>query len=165
MGLKYMGHYKFPELTKLKKFVVCVRAWEGMSVLGWEHVIEAAPLLEEFELKLKWAKPTRSKRECRKAARCPLHHLKVLRLSGYYGRTSEVELVRYFLENAIALQKIIVDPRPQHVYYVSFSLDKSEEEQMARQFAKLQLEGSYTFHFITFLQGIGIGSQGFESCF
>nr|XP_009803120.1 PREDICTED: uncharacterized protein LOC104248545 isoform X2 [Nicotiana sylvestris] len=143
MGLKYMGHYKFPEWTMLKKFVVCVRAWEGMSVLGWEHVIEAAPLLEEFELKwqLKWAKPTRSKRECRKAARCPLHHLKVLRLSGYYGRTSEVELVRYFLENAIALQKIIVDPRPQHVYYVSFSLDKSEEEQMARQFAKLQLEG------------------------
>lgn len=95
---------------------------------------------------LKWAKPTRSKRKCRKAERCPLHHLKVLRLSGYYGRTSEVELVRYFLENAIALQKIIVDPRPQHVYYVSFSLDKSEEEQMARQFAKLQLEGEVPSH-------------------
>lgn len=58
---------------------------------------------------LKWIEPMRSKRECRKAARCPLHHLKVLRLCGYYGRTSELELVRYFLENAIALEKIIVD--------------------------------------------------------
>lgn len=47
-----MGHYKFPEFTKLKKFVVCVRAWKDMSVLGCKHVIEAAPLLEEFELKV-----------------------------------------------------------------------------------------------------------------
>ncbi|XP_018623283.1 F-box/LRR-repeat protein At3g26922-like isoform X2 [Nicotiana tomentosiformis] len=146
MGLEYMGHYKFPEFTKLKKFVVCVRAWKDMSVLGCKHVIEAAPLLEEFELKLKWAKPTRSKRKCRKAERFPLHHLKVLRLSGYYGRTSDVELVRYFLENAIALEKIIVDPRAQDVYYVSFSLDKSEEEQMARHFAKLQLEAEVPSH-------------------
>lgn len=48
----YLGHHKFPELTKLKKFVVNVHILEDMSVLGCIHVIGAAPLLEEFELKV-----------------------------------------------------------------------------------------------------------------
>ncbi|XP_009603961.1 F-box/LRR-repeat protein At3g26922-like isoform X2 [Nicotiana tomentosiformis] len=142
----YLGHHKFPELTKLKKFVVNVHILEDMSVLGCIHVIGAAPLLEEFELKLKWIEPMRSKRECRKAARCPLHHLKVLRLCGYYGRTSELELVRYFLENAIALEKIIVDFGAQHVSSVPLTLNEIEEEQMARKSAKLQLEGEVPQH-------------------
>ncbi|KAK4722104.1 hypothetical protein R3W88_012337 [Solanum pinnatisectum] len=37
----------------------------------------------------------KSKRECKKVVSCPLHHLKV---------------IKYFLENAIVLEKILVDP-------------------------------------------------------
>nr|XP_016453292.1 PREDICTED: FBD-associated F-box protein At5g38590-like isoform X2 [Nicotiana tabacum] len=140
-GLEYLEHYKFPELTKLKKFVVEVLAKEDMSVLGCTHVIGAAPQLKEFELKLLWVLPLRSERECRKAVRCPLHHLKVLRLSGYYGRTSEVELVRYFLENAMLLEKIIVDPCSQNVHRHRVAPDE-----IARNFAKLQLEGEVPPH-------------------
>ncbi|KAK4352432.1 hypothetical protein RND71_027950 [Anisodus tanguticus] len=80
------------------------------------------------------------KKRVRKAVRCLHHHLKVLRLCGYYGRTSELELVRYFLENAIALEKIIVDPRIQYLSRLPLSLEEIEKEQMARNFAKLQLE-------------------------
>ncbi|XP_055835695.1 uncharacterized protein LOC129904179 [Solanum dulcamara] len=102
----YLGQYKIPELTMLKKFVLVL----DDSFLDCNNVIEVAPQLTEFELNLLWLKPKRSKRECRKVLSYPLHHLKVVRLYGYYGRTSELELVRYFLENAIALEKIIVDP-------------------------------------------------------
>ncbi|XP_049349526.1 FBD-associated F-box protein At5g38590-like [Solanum verrucosum] len=175
-----LGNYKFPEFTKLKKFVAHVFAWRDTSLLGCTHVIGAAPLLEEFELKLVWYggmaaewnydsgisltpaecfigksipglkvpldsnlvwfKPLRVKRECKKMVSCPLRHLKVIRLCGYFGRTCEFELVKYFLENAIVLEKIIIDPRSQIVTPV-LSLSTIEMEQMSRNFAKLQLEG------------------------
>ncbi|XP_006354007.1 F-box/LRR-repeat protein At3g26922-like [Solanum tuberosum] len=135
-----LGNYKFPKFTKLKKFVVHVFAWRDTSLLGCTHVIGAAPLLEEFELKLVWFKPLRVKRECKKMVSCPLRHLKVIRLCGYFGRTCEFELVKYFLENAIVLEKIIIDPRSQIVTPV-LSLSTIEMEQMSRNFAKLQLEG------------------------
>ncbi|KAG5610705.1 hypothetical protein H5410_021986 [Solanum commersonii] len=87
-----------------------------------------------------WIKPKRSKRECRKVASCPLHHLKVLKLYGYYGRTSELELVRYFLENAIVLEKLLVDPLPLDNFRIEGEPRESKPVRIARKYAKLQLE-------------------------
>ncbi|PHU20134.1 hypothetical protein BC332_11285 [Capsicum chinense] len=49
---EYMGKYKFPEFTMLKKFAVVVDTLEDTGLLGCTSVIEDAPQLEEFKLKI-----------------------------------------------------------------------------------------------------------------
>ncbi|WMV25239.1 hypothetical protein MTR67_018624 [Solanum verrucosum] len=170
-GLVYLGKYKIPQLTMLKKFVLVLEAWEDRTFLDCTKIIEAAPQLTEFELNLFgmlagfppewnpdsgisfvlllllsliWIKPKRSKRECRKVASCPLHHLKVLKLYGYC--TSELELVRYFLENAIVLEKILVDPLPLENFRIEGEPRESKPVRIARKYAKLQLEREVPSH-------------------
>ncbi|KAH0695089.1 hypothetical protein KY285_022186 [Solanum tuberosum] len=48
----YLGKYKIPQLTMLKKFVLVLEAWEDRTFLDCTKVIEAAPQLTEFELNL-----------------------------------------------------------------------------------------------------------------
>lgn len=68
--------------------------------------------------------------------KCSLEHLKVIEIFGYYGRVSEIELIMFFLENDVALERIFVDPRDQHP-----ELNKHvDKEQAARIRAKEQLE-------------------------
>lgn len=144
-GLEYVGKYKIPQLTMLKKFVLDLAVWDDASFLDCTNVIEAAPQLTEFELNLLWCGPKRSKRECRKVVNCPLHHLKEVRLYGYYGRTSELELVMYFLENAIVLEKIIIDPKPYN-FHIKWEPKESKRVRIAREYAKLQLESEVPSH-------------------
>lgn len=87
-----------------------------------------------------------SNRECRKAIKCPLHHLKVVKLCGFYSGAVHLELVRYFLENAIALEKIIFDPRNPILSRRPLEPSEIEEEQTARNLAKLHLEGEVPPH-------------------
>jgi hypothetical protein len=46
----------------------------------------------------------------RKAVNCPHYYLKVVEIGGYYGGSSAFELAMYFIENAMILEKIIIDP-------------------------------------------------------
>ncbi|KAG5612359.1 hypothetical protein H5410_023640 [Solanum commersonii] len=137
-----LEHYNFPQLTKLKKFVLTTCREEDKSLLGCTPIIRAAPQLKEFELQLISTCSVQTNRECRKAAiKCRLHHLKVVKLWGFYSGAAHVELVRYFLENAIALEKIIFDPSTPMP--TRFPLDPLfiKEAQTARDLAKLHLEG------------------------
>lgn len=145
-GLVYLGKYKIPQLTMLKKFVLVLQAWDDTSFLDCTNVIEAAPQLTEFELNLLWIKPKRSKRECRNVVSCPLHHLKVLSLYGYYGRTSELELVNYFLKNGIVLEKIIVDPLERCDFHYKGYPKEDKYVRIARKYAKLQLQTQVPKH-------------------
>ncbi|KAK4341398.1 hypothetical protein RND71_039899 [Anisodus tanguticus] len=51
-----LEHYNFPELTKLKKFVLTTFkttcSWKEQSLLGCTSIIRAAPQLKEFELQV-----------------------------------------------------------------------------------------------------------------
>ncbi|KAF3671507.1 putative retrotransposon-like protein 1-like [Capsicum annuum] len=49
---EYIGKYKFPEFTMLKKYAVVVDTLEDTGLLGCTSVIEDAPQLEEFKLKI-----------------------------------------------------------------------------------------------------------------
>lgn len=138
-----------PKFPKLKHLVLEVGAWEeDRSLLMLTSLIKASPLLQKIVLQLMWVsvKPKRSGREVRRCDKCPLQYLKVVEFYGYYGRTSDLELAIYFFENAVALEKVIIDPREQ--YYVNLPRpqgptppDIIEMEQTARDLAKQQLKG------------------------
>ncbi|PWA53122.1 FBD domain, Leucine-rich repeat domain, L domain-like protein [Artemisia annua] len=66
---------------------------------------------------LLWMSPAKRRRKIKRAAKHPHKHLEVVEILGYYGRTSDVELVVYFIYNANALHKIIIDPRYQGILY------------------------------------------------
>ncbi|EYU41907.1 hypothetical protein MIMGU_mgv1a0231981mg, partial [Erythranthe guttata] len=59
---------------------------------------------------------------------------------GYYGRTNEVELVLYIVENCVVLEKLIIDPSGS-----SFE-DELNMERKARKNAKQQLAGQLPNH-------------------
>nr|XP_016447010.1 PREDICTED: F-box/LRR-repeat protein At3g26922-like [Nicotiana tabacum] len=136
-----LEHYNLPELSKLKKFVLTIFGRKDQSLLGYTSIIRAAPQLKEFELQLTLSCPFQSNRECNKAIKCPLHHLKVVKLCGYYSGVVHLELVRYFLENAVGLKRIIIDTRNPIFSRVPLELEVIGKQQTARNLAMLQLEG------------------------
>lgn len=142
--LEDLEQYNFPELTKLKKFVLTTfrSTYKGkdQSLLGCTSILRAAPQLKEFELQL-MSRPFTANRECKKAIKWPLHHLKVVKLWGFYCGAFHLELVRYFLGNAVALEKIIIDPTSPVFCRVPGIPEEIEHQQTARNLAKVQLEG------------------------
>ncbi|KAH0639305.1 hypothetical protein KY290_036573 [Solanum tuberosum] len=85
--------------------------------------------------------PFKAKKECKKAAiKCPLHHLKVVKFSGFYIGLFQLELVRYFLENVVALEKIIIDPGTPFFYRTPPCPSEIKHTQTSRNLAKLQVE-------------------------
>ena len=88
----------------------------------------------------------RGDRKLKKAASFPLQHLKVVELLGYYGRRSELELVEYFLENAIVLEKLIIDPRGPRNLKSRKTRKEKKQEKLARNCAKQQLRGLIPSH-------------------
>ncbi|XP_027090132.1 F-box/LRR-repeat protein At3g58900 isoform X4 [Coffea arabica] len=144
--------HELPQLTNLKEFVLIASASKDHSLIGFTSLIRASPNLEKFVLKLEswWDDMVRGDRKLKKAASFPLQHLKVVELLGYYGRRSELELVEYFLENAIVLEKLIIDPRdPRNVTFPKTRKERKQEkkqEKLARICAKQQIEGLIPSH-------------------
>ncbi|KAL6558703.1 hypothetical protein OROMI_019053 [Orobanche minor] len=133
---------EFPQLPKLKRLVVEYWGQNDESLMGLTSFIRASPCLQEFVLQLRWYKLSRTYREVvMNVLRSPHQHLKVFKFAGYYGRVSDVELVRYILDNCVVLEKITIDPKYQkYMSHIPVSRDKLDWEQTARRYAKQQLE-------------------------
>ncbi|XP_024989590.1 putative F-box/LRR-repeat protein At4g15060 isoform X2 [Cynara cardunculus var. scolymus] len=130
----------FPELPKLKQLILKVGAWDDDSLLEFTSLAKACPNLQRFVIQLIWMSPAKRRRKIRHAAKHPHQHLEVVEVVGYYGRTSDVELAVYFIDNAIALQKILIDPRYQVLERIPIGNDQLKKEKAARSCAKKQLE-------------------------
>ncbi|CAA0836605.1 Unknown protein [Striga hermonthica] len=130
----------FPELPKLKKLILKVGAWNDDSLLEFTSLVKACPNLNRFVLQLIWMAPAKRRRRIRKAAKCAHKFLKLVEIVGYYGRTSEAELVFYFIENALSLQKITIDPRNQILGRFPGGPDQIKKEESARKRARKQIE-------------------------
>lgn len=88
-----------------------------------------------------WAYPSRSERKVERIEHAlKLPHLKVVEVSGYYGRTCEDELLMYLLENGVALEKLIVDPRSNTSVIGTPPFHNIEEENRARTCAAQLLD-------------------------
>lgn len=75
---------------------------------------------------------------------CPLNHLKEVTITGLKGHSSEIAIAIYLLKNAIALEKMTVDPR-QRIYLGNGKCGLLEEacenwSRVGRQRVRFQLE-------------------------
>ncbi|KAI3783516.1 hypothetical protein L1987_42600 [Smallanthus sonchifolius] len=99
------------KLPNVKKLMLVMGAEEDDSLLQFTSIAQACPSLETFSISLHWYAPMKRRRKVRHVAAPHLHeHLKVLEIIGYYGRISDLELAVYVIDNAVALQKIVIDP-------------------------------------------------------
>ncbi|KAL3504409.1 hypothetical protein ACH5RR_034250 [Cinchona calisaya] len=143
--LEEMLHELPPQLPKLKQLTLDVLTEEGESLLGLTDLIRGSPNLEKLVIKMGLDDEiVRKRRKLRKAINYSVQHLRVLELSGFLGYTNEVELVKYFLDNAVALEKIIIDTRWDPGEFCCPELEteaeeEEEEEKCARRRAKRRL--------------------------
>nr|XP_027096081.1 putative FBD-associated F-box protein At1g61330 [Coffea arabica] len=140
--------HELPQLTNLKEFVLIAFASKDDSLIGFTSLIRPSPSLEKFVLKLEswWNDMVRGDRKLKKAASFPLQHLKEVELLGYYGRRSELKLVEYFLDNAIVVEKLTIDPRDPRKVNSPKTRREKKQEKLARFCAKQQLEGLIPSH-------------------
>ncbi|XP_076890965.1 putative FBD-associated F-box protein At5g38570 [Bidens hawaiensis] len=130
----------FPVLPKLKQLILKVGAWDDDSLLEFTSLAKACPNLQRFVMQLNWMSPAKRRRKVRQVAKHSHKHLQLLEIVGYYGRTSDVELAVYFIENAVSLQKIIIDTRYQVLERTPIDNDQVKKEKAARSCAKKQIE-------------------------
>ncbi|CAL9031154.1 unnamed protein product [Prunus brigantina] len=107
--MEYNKDHVFPILSNLKHFELTADPdyeW-GLSQLS--SFMRAFPYLQRLTLKLRvWG--SEEKRKLQKAAKCPHHYLKVVEVLKYRGRRNIVEHVMFLIENAFALEKLVIDP-------------------------------------------------------
>lgn len=134
---------KLPEFPKLETLVLQLVAWKDDSLLIYTSLIKAAPYLHRFAVQLKWTigMSNEGRRDISKSLKCSHQYLKVVELSGYCGRSSDLELATYFLEDVVALEQIIIDPHDQLFWRCPKANDEIEKEEAARSLALQQLEG------------------------
>lgn len=77
-----------------------------------------------------------------KATKFPHHSLKVAEIIGYRGRQCAVEHVVYLIENAVGLEKIIIDPVRRWIWPLGMDRGTKvlDEEAKARKHAKKHLK-------------------------
>nr|XP_043627687.1 F-box protein At4g09920-like [Erigeron canadensis]XP_043627688.1 F-box protein At4g09920-like [Erigeron canadensis] len=129
-----------PKLPNVKKLTLIIRATQDDSLLDYTSIAKACPILETFEIWLYWFSLAKRRRKVRRTASHCHKHLKLLKVEGYYGRISDLELVVYVMENAIALQNIVIDPSCLYSREGLTAANKLKVEQQARSSAKRQLQ-------------------------
>ncbi|CAI9116819.1 OLC1v1018080C1 [Oldenlandia corymbosa var. corymbosa] len=144
-----------PCLTTLKQLIAIVWDLEDESLIAITAFIKASPNLEKFVLKSdRGIEVPKERRASRKGKALSLQHLKDVEFWGYSGRVSEVELVEYLLENAVALERIMIDPRDRpptrcagYDWPVAYPpVDNPKEDAIYRDIAKQQIQGLLPSH-------------------
>ncbi|CAI9302660.1 unnamed protein product [Lactuca saligna] len=130
-----------PELPNVKNLRLTIGAHEDDSLLEVASLANSCPSLEAFLIKLLWISPIKRRRDIRRGATRPHEHLKLVEIHGYYGRGSDLELVAYFIDNAVALKEILIDSRCQARKGTPTSVRFSNmNEKAARHSAKRQIQ-------------------------
>ncbi|KAL6288444.1 hypothetical protein ACE6H2_005954 [Prunus campanulata] len=129
--MEYNKDHVFPILSNIKHFELTVdRDYEwGLSKLS--SFMKAFPYLQRLTLKLRvWG--SEEKRKIQKAAKCPHHYLKVVEVLDYCGRRNIVEHVMFLIENAFALEKLVIDPMTWECHHSGSEWGKTERLKEAK---------------------------------
>ncbi|KAH6828273.1 hypothetical protein C2S53_014155 [Perilla frutescens var. hirtella] len=102
---------KLPEylyLPRLKKLILDVCAYGFESLLCYTPLINGAPLLHEIVLKLTLCETSNERRTIYPAKGRQHQCLEVLRIEGFSGTKTDVELAQYVVDNSVNLKKIVI---------------------------------------------------------
>ncbi|XP_056158931.1 uncharacterized protein LOC130134928 [Syzygium oleosum] len=129
---------RVPKLTSVKQLELRFEVFGDSSLLPLTPVIEAFPCLRSFVVELMYPMDMLCRqRELKRVVGPPHRYLKVVEFHNYYGRSCDLELVNYFIDNAIALEKLVVNPCEEE--FVTSGLKKVKEP---RERAQQQLKGN-----------------------
>ncbi|KVI09957.1 FBD-like protein [Cynara cardunculus var. scolymus] len=124
----------FPKLPKLKGMTIRVVEQGEDGVLALTSLVEACPNLQRFSImKTSLFSAGKMDREVRQMAKKPHQHLEVVEIDEYHGGTSDLELVMYFIQNCVALKKLVIEATMEDE-------DEDEDEDGGRYRAQQQLE-------------------------
>ncbi|XP_062169845.1 F-box/LRR-repeat protein At3g58900-like isoform X2 [Alnus glutinosa] len=86
--------------------------------------------------RIKWYQ-SKGGRKVQKAPKCPHHCLKLVEFVGFTGQIIDVEYAMFLIENAVELEKVIIDPRCPLMVGSPWEYNEIEEIQAARECAKM----------------------------
>lgn len=98
-----------PNLTNLKHLRLSIEARCAQSLFGWISLIQASPFLQKLTLELSCFNGICDMALQKHDNPQPLKCLKTLELYGFVGRTIDLELATYVLENAVVLEEVVLD--------------------------------------------------------
>ncbi|KAF3455186.1 hypothetical protein FNV43_RR05634 [Rhamnella rubrinervis] len=106
----YMENPVYPMLKNLKELRVTLSPSDSLMLARLLPFMKVSPYLQKLMLMItKWYSDEEPEKFI-KPAKCLHDNLKELEVFGYGGRPNEDELIVYFVENAVSLEKIIVNP-------------------------------------------------------
>ncbi|XP_038701289.1 putative F-box/FBD/LRR-repeat protein At1g78760 isoform X2 [Tripterygium wilfordii] len=109
---EYMGPLAIPVLTNLKNLTLRVFAYNSETLRAFTSLMKAFPSLNRLAVQFtNMFDRVKSRRE-RTLRKSSLRCLKEVELVGFVGRTLEMEFATFLIENAVMLEKIIIDPIP-----------------------------------------------------
>nr|XP_011458548.1 PREDICTED: F-box/FBD/LRR-repeat protein At5g22700-like isoform X1 [Fragaria vesca subsp. vesca] len=139
-GVLYNPNCDFPVLEILKHLELNVETNYHSALYHLYSFMKACPHIERLALKLDFR--TYVETPVSKAPKFSHHSLKVVEIMGYRGYQSVVEHVKYLIENAVALEKIIIDPVQRWIWPPKMDRGSTmvDEEVQARKHAKEHLK-------------------------
>lgn len=78
-----------------------------------------------YVLQIKWRTIPRFEKQLQKLKKCPHQCLKVVKLCGFVGYANEIELAMYLIENAMELEKIIIEPNKEKLPFWATHVSKN----------------------------------------
>ncbi|XP_077244582.1 putative F-box/LRR-repeat protein At5g54820 isoform X2 [Tasmannia lanceolata] len=99
-------------LTNLKHLLLEVDT-ENEDLLQLTSILKGCPHLQKFQVHMIYLgfEEYKAPAKIRRRPICPHNYLKEVELSNFYGKKGEVELAACILNNAMALESMIIDPR------------------------------------------------------
>ncbi|KAH6808280.1 hypothetical protein C2S51_029388 [Perilla frutescens var. frutescens] len=102
--------YSAVKMRNLKQLMVSIDVRYNDSLMPLTNLLHASPCLQSFLVKANRTSPEFVERKVEKIS-YSYPHLKEVKFMGYCGVRSDLELILHLVENATALEDIIVDTR------------------------------------------------------
>ncbi|KAJ9539827.1 hypothetical protein OSB04_026333 [Centaurea solstitialis] len=103
--------HPFPMLQKLEQLIIKVSEKDEDGFFVLPSLLEACPNLQSLTImRFSWPIGEKPNRGVRQMAKEPHQSLEVVKMVEYHGWTSDGELFMYFIQNCVALKKLVIKP-------------------------------------------------------